>query len=224
MDGLSPLERPKRETHTPDTLVYTPTVKKPANKQAASDLKYGLSILREFKSKYYQISYPFLTPVDPVALGIPTYPLIIKNPMDFGTVMKKLESSMYLEGSEFEEDVRLVFNNCFTFNPPLTDVYEMGRKLQNIFDVKWSARPLVPVPAPLSTSMSLAGSSKSKSVLVKQSSLRLDSPFSAKPSPSGIYPKESSFHKSSKSKKDKHKRDDDESSEEEQGIFFCFVF
>ena len=34
----------------------------------------------------------FSVPVDPVALGIPEYPSIVKRPMDLGTVARNLES------------------------------------------------------------------------------------------------------------------------------------
>lgn len=37
----------------------------------------------------------FNAPVDPVALNIPDYPLIIKKPMDFGTIKRKLEEKVY---------------------------------------------------------------------------------------------------------------------------------
>ncbi|OEU19108.1 hypothetical protein FRACYDRAFT_165102, partial [Fragilariopsis cylindrus CCMP1102] len=38
---------------------------------------------------------PFMEPVDPIALGIPTYPDIVKNPMDITTVTEKLENGSY---------------------------------------------------------------------------------------------------------------------------------
>jgi hypothetical protein len=40
-------------------------------------------------------AYDFLTPVDYKALGLEDYPLIIKNPMDLGTVGKKLKAGVY---------------------------------------------------------------------------------------------------------------------------------
>ncbi|KAH7057737.1 hypothetical protein BKA57DRAFT_385108, partial [Linnemannia elongata] len=58
----------------------------------------------------------FAVPVDPIALGIPTYFDIIKRPMDFGTIEKKLIAGEYNSGEEVILDVRLVFSNCATFN------------------------------------------------------------------------------------------------------------
>jgi transcription initiation factor TFIID subunit 2 len=63
-------------------------------------------------------SAAFLHPVDPIALGIPHYFDIIKRPMDLGTVKKKLLQGDYIDSEAFFKDVKLVFANCFTFNPP----------------------------------------------------------------------------------------------------------
>ena len=67
----------------------------------------------------------FLSPVDPVALGIPTYFDIIKDPMDLGTINSKLERGRYASPEEFEADVRLVLHNCFLFNHPGKVFYDM---------------------------------------------------------------------------------------------------
>lgn len=58
----------------------------------------------------------FHRPVNPVELGIPDYPDIIKNPMDFSTIKKKLNSGLYNNFEAFNNDVNLTFNNCFLYN------------------------------------------------------------------------------------------------------------
>lgn len=40
-------------------------------------------------------AYIFHEPVDPVRLNIPNYLNIVKNPMDFGTIKKKLNMNFY---------------------------------------------------------------------------------------------------------------------------------
>ncbi|TMW55146.1 hypothetical protein Poli38472_013908 [Pythium oligandrum] len=60
----------------------------------------------------------FNTPVDPVALGLTTYNDIIKKPMDLGTIRSRLSAGQYVTPDEFAADVRLVFENAKTFNPP----------------------------------------------------------------------------------------------------------
>lgn len=58
----------------------------------------------------------FHKPVDAIELGIPDYHNIIKNPMDFSTIKKKLSSGYYVNFSEFNHDINLVFNNCLLYN------------------------------------------------------------------------------------------------------------
>ena len=61
---------------------------------------------------------PFIIPVDPVALAIPDYFSIIKNPMDIETVEGKLRLGSYA-GNEvlFFQDLDLIWNNCQLYNP-----------------------------------------------------------------------------------------------------------
>lgn len=59
--------------------------------------------------------------MDPIALGIPDYFEIIKRPMDLGTVTKKLEDHDYTKAEECVNDIRQVFTNCRTYNPPGND-------------------------------------------------------------------------------------------------------
>jgi len=76
---------------------------------------------------------PFLKPVDPVALNIPDYFNVIKKPMDFSTILKKLKKGEYPSMNEFVEDVDLVFRNCMTYNPPNNPVHKMGQEMKNFF-------------------------------------------------------------------------------------------
>ncbi|KAJ8561565.1 hypothetical protein ON010_g8117 [Phytophthora cinnamomi] len=59
----------------------------------------------------------FNTPVDPVALELPTYTTIVQHPMDLGTIKRNLAAGEYLELEDFVSDVRLVFENAMLFNP-----------------------------------------------------------------------------------------------------------
>ena len=59
----------------------------------------------------------FQDPVDPVKLQIPTYFEVIKKPMDFGTISRKLASAAYLTAQEFRDDMLLVVDNAIAFNP-----------------------------------------------------------------------------------------------------------
>jgi bromodomain-containing protein 2 len=58
----------------------------------------------------------FHKPVDPVELGILDYHDIVKHPMDFSTIKRKLNNNVYTNCKEFTEDMNLVFNNCILYN------------------------------------------------------------------------------------------------------------
>ncbi|CEP01565.1 Bromo domain-containing protein [Plasmodiophora brassicae] len=77
---------------------------------------------------------PFLDPVDWEELGIPDYPEIIKNPMDLGTIKKKLEDGKYANEQEFADDVRLTWNNAKTYNQPGSGIYVAADNLSKLFD------------------------------------------------------------------------------------------
>lgn len=89
---------------------------------------------------------PFRSPVDPEALNIPHYLQIIKHPMDFSTIERKLLASnpikpdptpvnpRYISADEFVADVRLIFSNCVTFNGPDHAVTQQGKRVEAVFD------------------------------------------------------------------------------------------
>ncbi|CAL5062604.1 unnamed protein product [Urochloa decumbens] len=79
----------------------------------------------------------FHKPVDPVLYGIPDYFDVIRNPMDLGTVKKKLTNKRYAMDSEFAADVRLTFANAMKYNPPGNDVHAVAEQLNRIFDSEW---------------------------------------------------------------------------------------
>eukprot|EP00730_Choanoeca_flexa_P003038 TRINITY_DN11268_c0_g1_i1.p1 TRINITY_DN11268_c0_g1~~TRINITY_DN11268_c0_g1_i1.p1 ORF type:complete len:1083 (+),score=298.48 TRINITY_DN11268_c0_g1_i1:69-3317(+) len=80
------------------------------------------------------LSWPFRKPVDYKKLNIPTYPDVIKHPMDLGTIRKKLTKKEYYSSKECIADVALVWRNCQTFNRPQDDVYKMSQTLQEEFE------------------------------------------------------------------------------------------
>ncbi|KAJ3296517.1 hypothetical protein HK104_001524 [Borealophlyctis nickersoniae] len=80
----------------------------------------------------------FKQPVDPMAQGIPTYFTIIKRPMDLSTVKAKLDNKQYTSLDDFESDIRLIFSNSFTFNPPDSPVYKDAASLLAYFQREWA--------------------------------------------------------------------------------------
>jgi hypothetical protein len=67
----------------------------------------------------------------PVPLSLaPDYPTIIKEPMDFSTMMTKLENFEYDAFEAFEYDMNLIFKNCMIYNDVKTPYYKAAQKLQ----------------------------------------------------------------------------------------------
>ncbi|KAK1436732.1 hypothetical protein QVD17_02514 [Tagetes erecta] len=87
----------------------------------------------------HTFGWVFNTPVDVVALKIPDYYTVIKQPMDLGTVKTKLNSGKYVDPWGFVADVRLTFSNAMTYNPRGNDVHVMAETLSKYFEVRWKA-------------------------------------------------------------------------------------
>ncbi|XP_042339672.1 bromodomain testis-specific protein isoform X2 [Plectropomus leopardus] len=108
----------------------------------SEQLRYCNDILREMLSKrHYPYAWPFYTPVDAVALGLHDYHDIIKQPMDLGTIKTKMDQREYANAKEFAADVRLMFSNCYKYNPPSHEVVYMARKLQEVFEARYLKVP-----------------------------------------------------------------------------------
>ncbi|CAN6218629.1 unnamed protein product [Urochloa humidicola] len=72
----------------------------------------------------------FSEPVDPEEL--PDYFDIIKHPMDFSTIRKKLDKGAYSNLEQFEDDVFLISSNAMCYNSPDTIYYRQARGIQEI--------------------------------------------------------------------------------------------
>ena len=133
--------RPKREIHPPAPRDLPYANQKPKKKKYMYELKFCEKVLNEIgKPKYVRVAWPFMVPVDPVALNIPTYHSVIKKPMDFGTMKTKLDHGEYENAKEFEADAKQVFQNCYKFNRPGDDIFKAGQELENIFDSEWAKK------------------------------------------------------------------------------------
>ena len=96
-------EREKLKENVDKSLLFFESWEKQAKKL--------INILWKVKGAYL-----FHKPVDPNELGIPDYPKIIKNPMDFSTIKKKLSNNLYTNFKQFNDDIKLTFDNCFLYN------------------------------------------------------------------------------------------------------------
>lgn len=133
--------RPKREIHPPAPRDLPYASQKPKKKKYQLELKFCQHVINELqKPKHSAVGYPFQMPVDPVALNIPHYHKIIKQPMDISTIASKLNHGQYENAKEFESDIRLIFQNCYKFNPRSDPVFDMGEKYEGVFNSKWAEK------------------------------------------------------------------------------------
>ncbi|KAK8165485.1 hypothetical protein BKA80DRAFT_309562 [Phyllosticta citrichinensis] len=133
--------RPKREIHRPPPKDLPYTNPRPKSKKSQLELKFCDVVVNEMlKPKHQAFSYPFLTPVDPIALNIPQYLKIIKKPMDLGTIASRLKHGEYSGAKEVKADIELMFANCFKFNPEGDEVNKMGHLLQDLFKRTWEKK------------------------------------------------------------------------------------
>jgi hypothetical protein len=70
-----------------------------------------------YTKKKKDASY-FLLPVNHVALKLPTYPDVIKQPMDLGKVEAKLRNNEYHSIQSCVDDLQLIVDNARKFNGP----------------------------------------------------------------------------------------------------------
>ena len=94
-------------------------------------------------------AHPFQKPVDVKHSKCPDYFDIIKFPMDMGTIQKKIpakprsgqtrsDPNAYTSPYEFRDDMRLVWANCRTYNPPTVPVRNMGEAMSDAWEKRWS--------------------------------------------------------------------------------------
>ncbi|XP_016408796.1 bromodomain-containing protein 3-like isoform X4 [Sinocyclocheilus rhinocerous] len=132
-----PIKPPKKDLEDGD-------VQQQGNKKSKLNdhLKYCDTILKEMLSKKHAAyAWPFYKPVDAEALELHDYHEIIKQPMDLSTVKKKMDSREYQDAQSFAADIRLMFSNCYKYNPPDHEVVAMARKLQDVFEMKFAKMP-----------------------------------------------------------------------------------
>jgi bromodomain-containing factor 1 len=69
-----------------------------------------------------------------VAHGLLDYPTIVKYPMDFGTIKRKITLNAYENELEFQEDMNLVFDNCILYNGTDKDIGKMALQMKMEFN------------------------------------------------------------------------------------------
>jgi Bromodomain len=103
---------------------------RPSKSRWASDERIGQEQLYEPLEKalnglknYTDHSHPFLKPV--LKRDAPQYHYVIKNPMDLGTITRKLKNLQYTSKQEFVADLDLIWSNCLLFNSEPSSIYRV---------------------------------------------------------------------------------------------------
>ncbi|XP_077427299.1 bromodomain-containing protein 4-like isoform X2 [Vanacampus margaritifer] len=159
-ESSRPSKQPKRDPSQPDSqhhlVVGGLETGDMLTPKRQDQMHFCALLVKEMLSKkHFAYSWPFHLPVDAKALGLHDYYDIIKHPMDLSTIKKKLDNRQYRDPQEFSADVRLMFSNCYKYNPPGHDVVAMARKLQDVFEMRFAKMPdepeeTAPVPTPSS--------------------------------------------------------------------------
>ncbi|XP_041705384.2 bromodomain testis-specific protein isoform X2 [Coregonus clupeaformis] len=135
-----PIKPPRKD------LPDYPQHHKSKNSKLSDQLRFCNCILKEmFTKRHAAYAWPFYKPVDTETLGLHDYHDIIMQPMDLGTIRKKFVEREYMDAQDFAADFRLMFSNCYKYNPPTHEVVIMARKLQDVFEERWLKLPDEPV-------------------------------------------------------------------------------
>jgi len=119
VDPAAGLESPLRDVHSRNSSSTTPKQKSVALTKVLEHL------VRMLEKK--DASNFFSQPVSDAFA--PGYSKIIKEPMDFSTMNKKVEEGRYEDLIIFRKDFELICNNCMLYNTPDTIYYKAAKRL-----------------------------------------------------------------------------------------------
>ncbi|XP_043556019.1 bromodomain-containing protein 3-like [Chiloscyllium plagiosum] len=138
---------------------YNP--KKPS--RMTNQLQYLEKVVVKALWKHH-FAWPFQQPVDAVKLNLPDYYQITKNPMDLGTIKKRLENKYYCKAMECIEDINTMFTNCYVYNRPGDDIVVMAQTLEKLFLQKVSQMPQEEIELPVANKRGGNGKGRKGSV------------------------------------------------------------
>ena len=102
------------------------------DKEIKSKLMKILSTIKKLKE-----AYEFLEAVDYIKYNIPDYLDVIKYPRDLSIVQFNLENDYYRDIQSFLNDVQLIWDNCYTYNPPLNYISKCAQICEKKFKIEF---------------------------------------------------------------------------------------
>lgn len=73
-----------------------------------------------------------------ILIGLTDYPILIPNPMDLGTIKKRIKNKEYTSFLQCGEDVKLIWKNCMTYNADGSDFYKLAQSLYKRWDSQYT--------------------------------------------------------------------------------------
>lgn len=96
-----------------------------------NQLKYVLStIMRVLVS--HDEAWPFLELLTPQKICMPNYYEVVKRPMSFRVIKKRLKNKYYWSSKDAIKDIRLVFKNAYKVSAPHRPMHRMAKHLKSL--------------------------------------------------------------------------------------------
>ena len=102
------------------------------DKEIKSKLMKILSTIKKLKE-----AYEFLEAVDYIKYNIPDYLDVIKYPRDLSIVQFNLDNDYYRDIQSFLNDVQIIWDNCYTYNPPLNYISKCAQICEKKFKTEF---------------------------------------------------------------------------------------
>ena len=133
--GRPPSKVAKTDLKTPARLDETIAVRRGGRGAIRKPMEPAKLVALLDKLKAHDTENHFSIPVD--GDRNLAYHKEIKNPMDLGTMGRKLQTGDYTTEEDFESDFKLIVSNCPKFNPPQDDITNRVDELQQFFNTEW---------------------------------------------------------------------------------------
>lgn len=86
----------------------------------------------------HEFGYFFKWPVNPYTQRLPNYWSVVRRPMDLKTIEHKIKAKLYSKPAEFDQDMRLMFNNAFRYNHDNHELIQRIRQISSFYEEKYN--------------------------------------------------------------------------------------
>ena len=86
----------------------------------------------------HEFGYFFKWPVNPYTQRLPNYWSVVRRPMDLKTIEHKIKAKLYSKPAEFDQDMRLMFNNAFRYNHDDHELIQRIRQISAFYEERYS--------------------------------------------------------------------------------------